>query len=250
MSMQPCNDFAGRTVAITGACGAYGRELADTFHRQGARLLLSDRDPAPAPGLPAGGALYVAADLAAPAGVDALADALLADGVPDVLVNNAGVFPFVDLLSQDLAGFDAVLGVNLRAPFRLMQRIGAAMARRGSGVICNISSGAASVVREDGAVYGASKAALEHLTRAFAVRLGPDGVRVNAVRPGLRGDTRDGIPAAHLQRVGAAVPLRRLARVGEVASVVAFLCSDAAAFVNGETLAVDGGNGINRRVPR
>ncbi|MCW8198293.1 SDR family oxidoreductase [Verminephrobacter aporrectodeae subsp. tuberculatae] len=79
--------------------------------------------------------------------------------------------------------------------------------------------------------------------------LSPCGVRVNAVRPGLRAATRDGVPAEHLQRVGADVPLRRLAQPGEVAQLVTFLCSGAAAFITGETIAVDGGNGINRRAP-
>jgi 3-oxoacyl-[acyl-carrier protein] reductase len=247
--MTAAPDFRGRTVAITGAAGAYGRDLARVFAGLGARLLLSDRAEQAPEGLPAQTSRCFRADLAGAAGADALADWLLADTVPDVLVNNAGVFPFVDLMALAPEAFDAILGVNLRAPWRLTQRIGAAMAARGGGAICNISSGAASVVRENGAVYGASKAALEHLTQAFAVRLGPAGVRVNAVRPGLRGDTLDGIPAEHLQRVGQGVPLRRLARTGEVASMVAFLCSDSAAFVTGQTIAVDGGNGINRRIP-
>lgn len=242
-------DFNGRTVAITGATGAYGRDLALAFSGLGARLLLSDRTADGPAGLPPGCARYLQADLATPDGVEALADGLLADTVPDVLVNNAGVFPFVDLLDLTPQDFDAIVGVNLRAPWRLTQRVGAVMAARGGGAICNISSGAASVVRENGALYGASKAALEHLTQAFAVRLGPSGVRVNAVRPGLRGDTRDGIPAEHLRRVGQGVPLRRLARPGEVAAMVTFLCSDAAAFVTGQTIAVDGGNAINRRLP-
>lgn len=248
MSQLP---FAGKLVVVTGAHGAYGKEIAAAFAHQGAKLLLSDLAPSLSPSdeLPEGSFTYLSADLSRAADLEALAENLLARGTPDVLVNNAGLFPFLDVLDMPLDAFDRVLNVNLRAPFRLMQRLGSAMAQRGSGAICNISSGAASVVRENGAVYGASKAGLEHLTRAFAVRLGPQGVRVNAVRPGLRGDTHEPIPESHLQRVGSGVPLRRLARPGEVSNLVTFLTSDAASFISGETIAVDGGNAINRRIP-
>jgi len=245
--MNPTTNYQGKTVAITGATGAYGRELADAFELLGARLLLSDAMHSHPQAPRSSNSHYKQADLSAAGDIESLAQWLLSEGTPDVLINNAGFFPFVDVMDISPQACQAIFSVNLNAPLRLMQRIGSAMADRGSGVICNISSGAASVVRENGAVYGASKAALEQLTRAFALRLGPSGVRVNAVRPGLRGDTLDGIPTEHLQRVGSTVPLRRLAQQGEVARVVTFLCSEAAAFITGEVLSVDGGNGINRR---
>lgn len=247
------NGFAQRTVVITGAGGAYGSDIAAAFHCLGAKLILSDRVASltPTAALPAGSFRYLRADLADAHSLNSLAEQILAEGAPDVLVNNAAVFPFADLMDMPLELFDSILNVNLRAPFYLSQKLGKVMARRGSGVICNISSGAASVIRDNGAVYGASKAALEHLTRAFALTLGSSGVRVNGVRPGLRGgDTAQDIPPSHLMRVGSAVPLGRLATPGEVAGVICFLCSDSASFVTGETIAVDGGNGINRRSPQ
>jgi 3-oxoacyl-[acyl-carrier protein] reductase len=247
--MNPTSSYQGKTVAITGAAGAYGRELADAFESLGARLLLSDAMSSHPRPPRSSNWRYKQADLSAAEDIESLAQWLLSEGIPDVLINNAGLFPFVDVMEISPQASHAIFSVNLNAPLRLMQRIGSAMGDRGSGVICNISSGAATVVRENGAVYGASKAALEQLTRAFALRLGPTGVRVNAIRPGLRGDTLEGIPAEHLQRVGSTVPLRRLAQQGEVTSVVTFLCSEAAAFITGEVIAVDGGNGINRRAP-
>jgi 3-oxoacyl-[acyl-carrier protein] reductase len=242
--------MAGKTVLVTGAAGAYGRDIATVFHRLGARLILSDigASPPTLPDLPVSSFRYLPADLADASSLKLLADQVLAEGAPDVLVNNAGVFPFDDLLSTSLDSFDRVVAVNLRAPFYLTQRLGVAMATRRTGAICNISSAAASVVRENGAVYGASKAGLEQLTRAFAIRLGRFGVRVNAVRPGLRsGDTVQQIPIEHLDRIAARVPLGRLARPGEVANIVCFLCSDSASFVTGEVIAADGGSAINRR---
>lgn len=241
---------AGKLVVITGALGAHGQELVRAYARLGARLLLTDR-PATCPGIegvPPEAFQYFPCDLGDAQQLAQLAPRLLEAGAPDVLINNAAVFPFIDLMDMPLDAIDTLLAVNLRAPLYLCQTLGAAMASAGRGAICNVSSGAASVVRENGAVYGASKAALEQLTRAFAVRLGPSGVRVNAVRPGLRtANTVQAIPDAHQERIREGIPLRRFSQEGEFADTVLFLCSDQAAFITGQTIAVDGGSAINRR---
>ena len=243
-------DFKDCRVAITGAGGGYGRDLALAFHRRGAKLFLSDRTASivlPAE-LDAVDFEYCQADLTSDLDLQTLVARMLQSGTPDLLINNAGVYPFVNLMDATLEDFDAMLNVNLRAPFYLTQKIGGAMVERSRGAICNISSAAANVIRDNGAIYGASKAGLEHLTQAFALRFGSAGVRVNGVRPGLRGgDTIQHIPESHLSALTARSLLRRLATPGEVAEVVCFLCSDQATFITGEVLAVDGGARINRR---
>lgn len=241
-----------RPIVITGACGAYGRELARHFSAHGHDLVLVDILPQhdflhelanPEH------AVYLQCDLGRTDAVLQLADDILRHGTPRALVNNAGVFPFDELMDIPPDTIQSIMAINFMAPVLLMQRLGEAMGRAGGGCICNISSGAAEVVRSNGAVYGASKAALEQITRAFAVTLGPGKVRVNAVRAGLR--TRNLLSpmlAGHEARITASIPLRRLSEDGELASLVYFLCSDEARFITGQTIGVDGGNTLNRRL--
>lgn len=246
--------FAGRTVVVTGAAGVYGRELAAGFAREGARLLLTDRDAAAlgaaaAPlGLPPERLRLHAADLADDAAIDGLVAAATAGGAPEVLVNNAGLYPFVPVLEVTPADWDRMLAVNLRAPFRLMQGIGRAMAAAGRGAIVNVTSAAAEVVRGNGVPYGAAKCALEYLTRAFAVELGARGVRVNSARPGFaEGSAEVAMPPGYAEAIAARSPLARAIRPGEFAEAVLFLASDAAGYVTGSVLDSGGGGAINRR---
>jgi len=161
----------------------------------------------------------------------------------DALVNNAGVAVFKPILKTTYKEWARVLDVNLSGPFICTQACAPLMLNNGGGAVVNITS--ISGLRASGlrVAYGTSKAALDHLTRQQAVELGNLGIRVNAVAPGpvntamarkvhtadIRADYHD------------AIPLNRYGTEEEVAEAVAFLCSDAASYINGQTLAVDGG---------
>lgn len=241
--------FQDRKVVITGAAGVYGRELAAAFAAEGATLFLTDaRSPAAPPGLPPHRAILHAADLTQDDALDAMVAAATAHGAPDVLVNNAGIYPFIPLMEVTPGEYDRIQAINARAPFRLMQGIGAAMAQAGRGCIVNVSSTAAEVIRGNGVPYGASKCGLEYLSRAFALELGASGVRVNCARPGFaEGSAEVAMPAGYAEAITARGLLRRAIHPGEFAASVLFLCSDAAGFITGTVLDSAGGGAINRR---
>lgn len=242
--------FQGRKVVITGAAGVYGRELAAGFAAEGAAMVLVDREAAALEATrPAGAAATLhACDLAEDAALDALVAACLVGGAPDVLVNNAGIYPFIPLMEVTPAEYDRILAVNARAPFRLMQGIGAAMAAAGRGAIVNVTSAAAEVIRGNGVPYGGSKCLLEYYTRAFAIELGRAGVRVNSARPGFaEGSAQVRMPEGYAEALNRRATLGRGIRKGEFAEAVMFLCSDAGAYITGSVLDVGGGGHINRR---
>jgi NAD(P)-dependent dehydrogenase (short-subunit alcohol dehydrogenase family) len=146
------------------------------------------------------------------------------------------------------AEYDRIMDVNLRAPFRLMQGIGRAMAAAGRGSIVNVSSSAADVIRGNGVPYGASKCALEYLTRAFAIELGGAGVRVNSARPGFaEGSAEVQMPEGYATAIRARALLPHVNRPEDFAAALLFLCSDEAAFITGSVLDAGGGGHINRR---
>jgi len=146
------------------------------------------------------------------------------------------------------AEWDKIIDVNTRAPFRLMQGIGRAMANAGRGSIVNVTSAAAEVHRGNGVPYGASKCALEYLTRAFALELGPSGVRVNSARPGFaEGSAENPMPAGYAEAIRARSLMGALGTPADFANGVMFLCSDEARFMTGSVLDCGGGGHINRR---
>jgi NAD(P)-dependent dehydrogenase (short-subunit alcohol dehydrogenase family) len=211
---------AGADVVITGRDGERGREIVNSLTSDGARIR------------------FVRADLEQPEDIQQLAEAV---GDVDVLVNNAGVFPFGATHDLDRSAFDSTFALNVRAPFLLTGSFAPGMAANGGGVIVNVSTMVASFGMAGMALYGSSKAALELLTKAWAAEYGAQGVRVNAVAPGPTRTPGTEPMGEGLDQLAATVPLGRPASADEIANAALFLGSDEASYINGAILAVDGG---------
>ncbi|RNG22138.1 SDR family NAD(P)-dependent oxidoreductase [Streptomyces botrytidirepellens] len=243
-------EFAGKTALVTGsgAIGGLGHATAKVLATGGADLILTGTDPqrgaqvvedlGAAGGTSAGTVRFVAADVSDVAGVRQLAaDA----GAVDILINNASVMTLSPTTGQDLASYDAAFAVNVRAPFLLTALLAEKMAA-GGGSIVNVSSTAAGLGMPGMAVYGATKAALESLTRTWAAEFAESNVRVNAVAPGpMRTSKVVAAMGPDMGGMGLATVLKRTSDPAEVAHVIAFLASDRASYMTGAIVAVDGG---------
>ena len=200
-------------------------------------------------------ALAVPCDVARRADVDAaLAATLSVFGRVDVLVNNAGIFRAADFLEISEDDWDAVLGVNLKGAFLVGQAVAREMAKSGGGAIVNMSSVNGVLAIPTIASYNASKGGINQLTRAMALALADRGIRVNAVAPGTIATdlARSAVltSAEAKERIMSRTPLRRLGEPHEVAAVCAFLASDAASYMTGEIVVVDGGRlALNYTMP-
>ena len=236
--------FEGKTVLVTGSTSGIGRAAAEQFGRGGAHVIVTGRDEARGREVVAtieetgGTAEFVAADLSGPDGPAKLASAV--DRV-DVLVNHAGIFPFGASHEIAIDEVRRVFEFNVIAPFALVAAFVPGMLERGSGAIVNVSTMVASFGNPGMSAYGASKAALELLTKAWAAEYGPQGVRVNTVSPG---PTRTpGVEGAGdmIDQLAGTLPLRRPAAAEEIADAIVYLASDDASFITGAILPADGG---------
>lgn len=245
---ESMSGFQGKVVLITGAAQGIGAACARLFATQGARVALVDvteeRGKALAEEL---GALFVLADVGdAQAVQHAVNAAMVWGGRLDVLVNNAGIFkaaPFLDVTEAD---FDAVLRVNLKGAFLMGQAVARAMVASGTrGAIVNMSSVNGVMAIPNIASYNVSKGGINQLTRVMALALADHGIRVNAVAPGTIA-TELAAQAVLTsdearQRILGRTPLKRLGQPEEIAQVVAWLASEAASYLTGEIVTVDGG---------
>ncbi len=177
-----------------------------------------------------------------------------AEGCIDILVNNAGITNVGDILETPLEDVERVLTVNLKAPFMLIKAVLPYMIRQKKGAIVNTTSDQALIGKRHAAIYGASKAGLAQLTKSAALDWGPHGIRVNCVAPGstdtpmlrrviteLHTRYPSVYPEDNAEAYRSSIPLGRFAAPSEIAAVIAFLASDAASFITGTVLSVDGG---------
>jgi NAD(P)-dependent dehydrogenase (short-subunit alcohol dehydrogenase family) len=237
------NSLEGQQALVTGATSGIGRAVALQLARDGAEVVVHGRDTArgaqtveeiTAVG---GKASFLAADLGDTADVEWLANEV---GDVDILINNAGIALFGATAEFDVSAFDKMFASNVRAPFLLVGAFAPGMAARGQGSIVSVSSMAGGVGLVGGAAYGATKASLEAMTRAWAMEYSASGVRVNAIAPGpVYTPTPSG--PEFITALGETTPMRRASQPEEIAEVIAFLASPGASYITGTTVAADGG---------
>ncbi|HYD39612.1 MAG TPA: SDR family oxidoreductase [Anaeromyxobacter sp.] len=251
--------LAGRVAVVVGGTTGIGRTLSLALAEAGADVVASARRAeqvdAVAASIEALGRRTVRAtcDVRDRASLERLRDAVLgALGTVDVLVNCAGRTRRTPTLEVDEAEWNAILDTNLTGTLRACQVFGAVMLARGAGRIVNVGSLSSFVGLHEVAAYGASKAGVASLTRTLAVEWGHRGVNVNAIAPGLfRTELNQALldGTARGREFLIRSPMRRFGRLEELAGAAVFLSSEAASFVNGEVLVVDGGflaSGVNQ----
>lgn len=251
-----------RTAIVTGAAKGIGRACAERLLAEGARVVLTDIDDATggkAASLLGGRTHYIHCDVGDAGNVDRMtADVVARHGAIDILINNAGISAHGDILNISEADFDRVIRVNLKGAFLVGQSVARQMVKqveqgRKAGAIINMSSVNAVFAIATQVPYSASKGGINQLTKVMALGLGEYGIRVNAIGPGsIMTDmltTVNADPEAR-RRLLSRTPLGRVGEAAEVAAIAAFLASDDASYITGQTIYADGGRlPLNYTVP-
>ena len=245
--MSKYEDLENKVVLVTGAGSGIGQALAIRFAEQGAKVAVNDIDPASASSTAQQisdlgcSALATPGDVSNSSDVSAMFDAAeSALGNVQILINNAGlVGPMLHFFEADESWWRKIIDVNLTGHFLCAHRAARPMARAGSGVIINMSSGGATRAHRSFTAYDATKGGIEAFTRALALDLGPYGIRVNALMPGSI-DTSGLNPEQRSLR-GENIPLGRIGEPADMTGPALFLASKESEYVTGDVVKVDGG---------
>ena len=239
----------GKVALVTGAGGAIGSAIAANLIAEGALVHVADIDVRAANATAerlGSSARAVRMDVTIPADVRHNVDAIAArDGTLDILVNNAGILKTASIFDSTIEDWDEVCRANLSSVYYCSKAVLPVMLPRRYGKIINIAS--MSAAKAGGVfgnvLYGTTKAGVVAFTKGFARELAPHGINVNAIAPGLveTAMTRARLTPDVREQIVTAMPMRRLASVDDIACAVAFLASDVAAYITGDTLLVDGG---------
>ncbi len=233
---------------VTGAARGLGRAIAHTLHQKGFNVAVTDIDASEAASVAQ--SLSSQGTTARAYGLDVSSAQQVADvfaaiardlGLPDALVNNAGIYPNHSVLDMPEAAWDRVLDINLKGSFLCSQAFARMRLASGGGAIVNLASTAAFSARVGAAHYSASKAGIVMLTKSLAQELGPHGIRVNAVAPGLIDVDTAHVTPEYKEMFRKMIPRARTGRPEDVANAVAFLLGEGSDFINGECIAIDGG---------
>jgi NAD(P)-dependent dehydrogenase (short-subunit alcohol dehydrogenase family) len=237
-------DLDQKRALVTGATSGIGRAVALKLAEAGAEVIAAGRDPRRGADTVAaieaegGTASFVAADLNDVESVQRLAQEA---GDVDILINNAGIFPFAPTHETEVDDFDATFDTNVRGPFFLTAALAPRMAANGGGAIVNVATMVAHFGLPGASVYGASKAALVSLTQTWAAEYGPQGVRVNAVSAGTTRTEGTAVMGDGLDQLASTSPIGRPASPDEIAEAIVFLASPRSSYINGAVLPADGG---------
>ncbi|OIK10995.1 short-chain dehydrogenase [Bacillus sp. MUM 13] len=234
---------------MTGGTSGIGREVANKLAGLGIHVIVAGRnanrgEQTVANIRTAGGkADFIQTDLHNSSSASSLAKRALelGNGHIDILINNAGIFPFGPTNETTEEDFDSVYALNVKVPYFLVAELAPKMAERGKGAIVNLSSMVADYGVSGMSLYGSSKAAINLLTKSWAAEYGPNGVRVNTVSPGPTRTEGTEVMGEALDQLASQAPAGRPALADEIAEAIVFLATDSSSFVHGAKLAVDGG---------